>query len=112
MKVKPANIVLEKHLGELGLTFIREFAFAEDLGRKWRFDYLLTDGNFWWTGQPAIEIEGGVYSRGRHVRGTGYEKDLEKYNHATLLGFRVLRFSTGQVLSGYAKAFLASWLLN
>jgi len=100
VKAKPANILLEKHLKELGLSWVPEFVFSD---RKWRFDYYC--GN-----HLAIEIEGGVYSRGRHTRGSGYEKDLEKYNWATLLGYRVLRFSTGQVLRGEAKEFLAKWL--
>jgi very-short-patch-repair endonuclease len=55
--------------------------------RRWRFDYCFVNEKI------AIELEGGVYSRGRHTRGKGYEADCDKYNQATLLGFRVLRFT-------------------
>ena len=50
----------------------------------------------------AIEIEGGVWSGGRHVRGTGYSADLEKYNALAILGWRLLRFSTAMVENGTA----------
>ncbi len=100
-----AHLLLEKHLRELGLQYQCEYPFAAQIGRKWRFDYLLTDirnGN----ALVAIEIEGGLYVRGRHTRGKGYQGDLDKYNHATMMGYRVLRFSTQDILRGRAKAFL------
>lgn len=57
--------------------------------RKWRFDFAWIDNKL------AMEIEGGIHIRGggRHNRGTGYEKDMEKYNAANALGWRLLRFS-------------------
>lgn len=50
----------------------------------------------------AVEVEGGVYSNGRHVRGVGFEQDCYKYNCAVARGWRVLRF-TGTMIRG-AKA--------
>ncbi len=44
----------------------------------------------------AVEIEGGVWSYGAHVRGTGYIKDMEKYNLAIVLGWKILRYTTNQ----------------
>jgi len=32
--------------------------------------------------RTGIEIQGGVYIRGRHVTGSGYERDCQKYNLA------------------------------
>lgn len=55
--------------------------------RKWRFDYCFPRH------KVAIEIEGGVWTRGRHTRGSGFVKDMEKYNEATRLGWRILRFT-------------------
>lgn len=64
--------------------------------RRWRAD-------FCWPEQKLIvEFEGGVFSQGRHIRGRGFENDCVKYNTATLLGFRVLRFTTRHVNSGLA----------
>jgi len=53
--------------------------------RRWRFDYA------WPQKRIALEVEGGIWIQGRHVRGYGYEKDIEKYNQAQLLGWIVLR---------------------
>ncbi|MCY3231201.1 hypothetical protein ECE07_24240, partial [Acinetobacter pittii] len=49
-----------------------------------------------------IEVEGGIWSGGRHTRGKGYLGDMEKYNSAATMGFTVLRFSTEQVKAGVA----------
>jgi very-short-patch-repair endonuclease len=68
--------------------------------RKWRFDLAYPEK------MVAIEIEGSVYARGRHTRGAGYEGDCTKYNEAQRLGWKVYRFSTGQVTSGDAITFL------
>jgi hypothetical protein len=32
--------------------------------------------------RTGIEIQGGVFNRGRHVTGSGYERDCRKYNLA------------------------------
>ena len=55
--------------------------------RRWRFDYAFPKLKI------AIECEGGAYTRGRHTRGTGFIKDMEKYNNATLLGWKLLRYT-------------------
>jgi very-short-patch-repair endonuclease len=59
--------------------------------RRWRLDFahLVT--------KTAIEINGGVWSGGRHVRGAGYLRDREKVNAAQMLGWRVFELGTGQV---------------
>jgi hypothetical protein len=53
--------------------------------RRWRFDFAHRPTML------AFEMEGGVWSRGRHLRPIGFVKDCEKYNAATLLGWRVFR---------------------
>ena len=67
----------------LGADWVAEYRFSPP--RKWRFDFANPQR------QIAIEIEGGVYTRGRHTRPTGFLRDIEKYNCATLQGWRVLR---------------------
>jgi very-short-patch-repair endonuclease len=63
--------------------------------RKWRFDYCFLEKKL------AIEIEGGIFTQGRHTRGYGYSADLEKYNAACLLGYRVLRYAPNRI--GFAQ---------
>jgi very-short-patch-repair endonuclease len=59
--------------------------------RKWKFDYAHLDT------KVAIEIEGGVWTNGRHVRGSGFIGDAEKYNTAAMHGWAVIRLATGMV---------------
>jgi len=72
----------------------REYRFHPS--RKWRFDLA------WVAPRVACEIEGGIWSGGRHIRGKGFENDAKKYNAAVLLGWRVLRFSPAMIRSGQA----------
>ena len=53
--------------------------------RKWRFDFA------WIRQMIALEVEGGTFIAGRHSRGEGMRADMEKYNAAATLGWRVLR---------------------
>lgn len=59
--------------------------------RKWRFDYA------WPLHRLALEVDGGVWTQGRHTRGSGFVGDLLKFNAATLLGWRVLRYTPQQL---------------
>lgn len=59
--------------------------------RDWRFDFAWPDA------MVAVEVEGGTWTRGRHVRGGGFRGDCEKYNAACVLGWRVLRFTAGML---------------
>lgn len=68
---------------------VQEYRFAPP--RRWRFDYA------WPSRKVAIEVEGGVWIAGRHTRGKGYIRDLEKYNEAALLGWTVLRYTPAQM---------------
>ena len=68
--------------------------------RKWRFDYA------WPLKKIAVEIEGAVWTQGRHTRGSGFVKDMEKYNHAALLGWRIFRFTPQELKKGIAQSFM------
>ncbi len=75
-----------------------EYRFAPP--RRWRFDYA------WPANRLALEIEGGTWTGGRHVRGRGYERDCEKYSEAALRGWRVLRVTSAMLRDGRALAML------
>jgi very-short-patch-repair endonuclease len=88
------EFMLELQLTESGITFEREYRF--DQHRQWRFDFAMPEQML------AIECEGAVFANGRHTRGSGYIKDLEKYNEAVLQGWRVLRYWSEMIESGAA----------
>lgn len=68
---------------DLKVTCVKEYKFHPV--RRWRFDYAIPEHKI------ALEVEGGVWTDGRHVRAEGFLGDMEKYNTATLMGWRVLR---------------------
>lgn len=59
-----------------------EFEFHPE--RKWRFDFAWVDK------KVALEVEGGIWTGGRHVSAQGFFKDMEKKNAAAILGWRIL----------------------
>lgn len=72
--------------------------------RRWRFDFA-------WPGDKvAAEVEGGIFVRGRHARGVGILGDIEKYNNATLLGWRVIRVAKEHIKSGEALRWIEAAL--
>ena len=70
--------------------------------RRWRFDFA------WVAKRLAVEVEGGIWSRGRHTRASGFRADLEKYNTAGVLGWLVLRFDGQAVETGAAARIIQS----
>jgi very-short-patch-repair endonuclease len=67
------------------VAYIREYRFAPP--RMWRFDVAIPERKI------AIELEGGIWTNGRHSRGSGMVGDCDKYNTASLHGWRVYRFT-------------------
>lgn len=74
--------------------------------RKWRFDYAWPDKLI------AVEIEGAIWTQGRHTRGSGFIKDMTKYNAAGKLGYRVFRFTPRELKGGIAQDFMKDILLG
>lgn len=72
--------------------------------RRFRFDLA-------W---PALlvycEVDGGVWVQGRHTRGAGYIRDTEKFNEATVLGWRGLRVVPDQIKTGKALEWIKQTL--
>ena len=67
----------------------QEYTFTD--ARRWRFDFA------WPEYKVACEVEGGIWARGRHVRGDGFRKDCIKYNYAATLGWLVVRVTADMV---------------
>lgn len=88
------EVTLARDLRALKINFKQEYKFHPE--RNWRADFLITGTKI------LVEVEGGIWSGGRHTRGKGFIADMEKYNAAAVMGFKVLRFDTQQVKSGLA----------
>jgi very-short-patch-repair endonuclease len=66
----------------------REYHFKPQGKRNpYRFDFA------WPRQRVAVELEGGVWTSGRHTRPAGYLADIDKYNAAAAAGWLVVRFS-------------------
>ncbi len=72
-----------------GPALEREVRF--DASRRWRFDFAHV------ASKVAVELEGGVFTNGAHVRGKHFEEDCAKYNAATAQGWRVFRLTRDMI---------------
>lgn len=70
---------------DLKVECVKEYKFHPT--RRWRFDFAIPQYKI------AIEIDGGVWTYGRHNRSSGYIADMEKFNAAASLGWVVLKFT-------------------
>lgn len=70
---------------DLGVECVKEYKFHPE--RRWRFDFAIPKYKI------AIEIDGGIWTYGRHNRSQGYIADMEKLNEAAALGWVVLKFT-------------------
>lgn len=96
-----ASQILKRQIVESGLpTPTLEHRFCGE--RKWAFDFAWPDRKI------AFEIEGGAFAQGRHTRGKGFTRDIEKYNTAGLAGWLLLRATSEQVRSGKAIEWIVS----
>lgn len=84
---------LALHLRAHKIPFEREYRFHPE--RRYRADFYIAPN-------LLIEIEGGVWTQGKHGRGSGIVKDIERQNAAVLLGYRPLRFTPNMVDAGLA----------
>ena len=96
MKQSAGEAEFALHCRAHKLNPIPEYQFAKP--RRWRADFALPDSML------LVEIEGGVWTGGRHTRGSGFVADIEKYNAAAMMGWAVLRFTPDMVKKGEAIA--------
>ena len=102
--MKGSERIFCKYLYDQGIKYPKpEYIFHPT--RQWRFDMA------WPEIKLAIEIEGGIYGRGKpcptckqrrkgaHGSVTGLLRDIEKYNQATYHGWKILRCTPDQLNS-------------
>lgn len=82
----------------------REYHFLLPV-RRFRADFAWPDWKL------VVEIQGGIWKRGRHGRGTGIVNDYERVNEAAIQGWTVLQFDSSLLRSGEAMKTLARYLV-
>jgi len=99
-KITNNNLIYVQHVlaALFKCTIIQEYRFHAV--RRWRFDFAIEHLKI------AVEIDGGVYTSGRHTRGKGFSGDIIKLNAAALLGWTVYRFTYEQIGNGYFYNFV------
>lgn len=90
--------LLQRYCASLGITLEKEYKFCK--ARRFRADYAIPEWRL------LLEIEGGAFNRGRHFRGTGAIKDMEKYNLAAVEGWQLLRCTPQE----FCKTQMTNWL--
>ena len=62
--------------------------------RKWRLDFA------WVNERVGLEVDGGIWTRGRHNRGAGWHKDAEKRRELAALGWVLIPVTPEQLEAG------------
>ena len=131
-KINSGSKLEEKLLDQITESGIelpqREFVFYKH--RRWRADFAWIDSKL------LVEVEGGIYGSrvkchkcgalvmqrtnagkfvpvfagGRHNSAAGFEADVEKYNTAQEIGWRVIRATRKTILNGEAIALIKRML--
>lgn len=70
-----------------------EFEYRFHPDRQWRLDIA------WPASKVALEINGGIWTQGRHTRGAGALEDMHKLSEASVLGWRVLYCTPDELYS-------------
>ena len=87
-KVDPYKRAL---IRRLKMDIVSEYRFHPV--RLWRFDYAIPELKI------AIEVDGAVWTGGRHTDPAGYIGDMSKLNTAASMGWLVLRFTTSNKMN-------------
>lgn len=72
--------------------------------RRWRFDWAFRAQRL------AVEVQGAVFTQGRHTRGAALEKEHEKLNAAASAGWRVCFVTPRQINNGAALSVVEAAL--
>lgn len=78
---------------------VTQYLWARDLGRQFRADFA------WPAFAVIVEVQGGIWMPagvGAHSGGAAIERDIEKAQHAALLGITLVPITEKQITSGVA----------
>jgi len=88
--------------------WVEEYVFAPVVDgrpiRRWRFDFACPSQRL------AVEVEGSLFTGGRHGGTPSAIRDLHKYNAAVVLGWRVVRVEPKMIANGRALTLVRAAL--
>ncbi len=97
------EMILANRLTIAGLRgFVHQHRFAPP--RRFRFDVAWPDR------KVAVEVQGGIWSGGRHARGSGIAVECQKFSLAAARGWRILPVTREMIESGEAVELIAQAL--
>jgi hypothetical protein len=82
---KQEDMLFLKQIEAYGIYCQPEYKFHKTRG--WRIDFFIEYNGV----KLAVEVEGGVFTGGRHTTSTGFIGDMEKYNEFVLYGIWLYR---------------------
>jgi len=77
-------------------------------GRRWRIDYYFEHNGR----RVALEVEGGIWTKGRHTRPAGFQGDMEKYNALACMGILLLRVAPADLMKTSTMQMIQTALLT
>lgn len=93
---------------------LRAHRLHEGMVRQYRpFDDKAYAFDFAWPDRETpvlVEVQGGIWSGGAHVRPQGVLRDMDKLNRAAVRGWCVLQVSADDIKSGKAVALIREGL--
>jgi hypothetical protein len=116
---KNLYIEFELCLKSLGIKFAKELTLSKLIASdikfpNWRYDYAIYITDLLPANCILLEIDGAVFSGGRHTRGYGFSDDCIKKAVANWVGFRCFSFTSTQIIKNPAicSEFISNMLKN
>ena len=102
-KRESLELAMAQQFRAVGLSPERQYRWHPT--RKFASDFAFVEDKL------LVEVEGGAYSGGRHVRGAGFTADCARQAEALMLGWRVLRVTGEHLRSGEALRWVQHLLM-
>ena len=98
------KLILEREFSDIAAweADYQERYLKSKRSKRYRLDFAHPDS------RTGIEIQGGVYNRGRHVTGSGYERDCRKYNLAYTSRWTIFLLTSQMAKVVYWHALIAA----
>jgi hypothetical protein len=102
------KLILEREFSDIAAweADYQERYLKSKRSKRYRLDFAHPDSRI------GIEIQGGVYNRGRHVTGSGYERDCRKYNLAYTSGWTIFLLTSQMAKDAYWHALIAAHIVG